>query len=1081
MNAHRLIICMLFITLVSISFAQGLAYELRTHGEIAGRAFDTSSGTGSYFIDVGIDPKETFNRQGRTTSDKLANFDNTGTLRDWMIEGAIREDDYTPHPLLERLGCEPPQNPSSDIDRPLHHFFDVQRGGRGLTIFPIISAIPAPDWALGRQGRGPNPTQNQFSILDARFYQLRSLTAPTRDERDKNLALLFRTLGQVGHILQDMAQPQHTRNDVHSGCLDAIGGEHSWYEDYLEKRARGQSFRTRGAPAPPLPLSSYTPPSFSTYYDFWTRADRKGLADFSSRNFFSAGTNLSLSGSCSGLPEPPCRPDAYTQRDMPFSIPTLSGTTISGNARLFLRTIQDPVTGAMLPDVAVASRSVWDQHLERRGLFPAFTLNTLNYDSISDVLLPRAVGYAAGLLDYFFRGKLNVDLTEDPQDPSVLQLTGINASDETLVDGALTLYADDPSGRRTEAGALDPIRVAGTEKGQPLPPIRFQAPEDAERFVAVYQGTLGQETKDDSGTNPGAVIGKVLGGVRVEEVFSDGEHWHLRTPQGVFSLPISGQEIEELRWGDRDNTLIGRTPFGPEEPNQVVAYEIARPAGSTDIPLRARPDGGREVDVTVTKQVAFPFGLDLGTTIDFSGTIQYTQYTLSYVRTTTYRADCPQAFCPYRITDQTVSDGKASILVNESRTLSRNYPLRLDRGSLSCCDFVYEWRLDQIWLTAAGQILASIAVDLISPWEKATFPAFALAVPEGGQRYIDGNVALQPVAVNPVTVYFSFPLDMGPALWALVDVGAGHVVASTAPATLTINHVMPYIHTTPALYCCPGDAIAREFRKERFLGGQLDGVYRYTIEAWVDTPPSRSCTDADLAGAPALGELTFVNGTLAATISRYRPEIAQLQFPSPVEDILTITRQPQFLCTSQNLISASFKVTTTSRDVRQSRLEQVRRAEPGADTERLILLMAQSQGGMSYLDRFLYRAKLATWTPAHAGTELRQEFPLPGFHIVSSVSSRTALVTSETFDKVRLMSVTLGTSLVPLQGEVSSTFFANALLDTFVLLDPEFLYNTDDLKFYRTQPPLQRTALPARLAPVASESYPAAYHVLRLK
>jgi hypothetical protein len=50
-----------------------------------------------------------------------------------------------------------------------------------------------------------------------------------------------------------------------------------------------------------------------------------------------------------------------------------------------------------------------------------------------------------------------------------------------------------------------------------------------------------------------------------------------------------------------------------------------------------------------------------------------------------------------------------------------------------------------------------------------------------------------------------------------------------------------------------------------------------------------------------------------------------------------------------------------------------------------------------------------------------------------------------------------------------------------VLLEPSYLYNTQDLKFYRKEPPLQRTALPARLAPLASGGNPVgSYHTLRV-
>jgi hypothetical protein len=105
----------------------------------------------------------------------------------------------------------------------------------------------------------------------------------------------------------------------------------------------------------------------------------------------------------------------------------------------------------------------------------------------------------------------------------------------------------------------------------------------------------------------------------VEQVFSDGTGWQLRTPKGVFALPISAEEVEELRWGDRDNTLVGRSRLGQGAPNQFYAYEINRPVGSLEIPLKTldQPDGSRldVVDVQLRQQVPFPFGTSTETTI----------------------------------------------------------------------------------------------------------------------------------------------------------------------------------------------------------------------------------------------------------------------------------------------------------------------------------------------------------------------------------------------------------------------------------------------------------------------------------
>src|SRR5262249_34039628 len=230
-----------------------------------------------------------------------------------------------------------------------------------------------------------------------------SLVASFPSERERNAALFFLTLGHVIHVLQDMAQPQHTRNDPHSGCVPAIGGHKSVYEAYIEKRALNDKFRTRREPSPALKLEGYLPPSLPSYEAYWSGV--KGLADFSSRNFFTAGTNLDLESGCSGLLAPPCQLSAYEPQNRSFEFVFKGGKTSKGTVQLFTRAVVDPVTGEAQV-AAVPSRSVWDEHLEKLGHFPIFTQNTLTYDSISDLLIPRAVGYSAGFLNRFFRASI---------------------------------------------------------------------------------------------------------------------------------------------------------------------------------------------------------------------------------------------------------------------------------------------------------------------------------------------------------------------------------------------------------------------------------------------------------------------------------------------------------------------------------------------------------------------------------------------------------------------------------------------------------------------------------------------------
>src|SRR6185437_8575395 len=66
-------------------------------------------------------------------------------------------------------------------------------------------------------------------------------------------ATAFRALGDVLHLNQDMAQPQHTRNEPHSGKLCplvklCLSGHTSVYEKYINGRALAAPTFSVGAP-----------------------------------------------------------------------------------------------------------------------------------------------------------------------------------------------------------------------------------------------------------------------------------------------------------------------------------------------------------------------------------------------------------------------------------------------------------------------------------------------------------------------------------------------------------------------------------------------------------------------------------------------------------------------------------------------------------------------------------------------------------------------------------------------------------------------------------------------------------------
>jgi len=1040
------------------------AYELRTHGEITRRAFEASKDLADYLDAVSIRSTDKFALGGITRLEQLADFENTGTPRDWMIEGAIREDDFQPH-----LGCDQPLNPPSAIDRPLNHFFDVQRDGGGLTVLGIERGFPAPDWALGLQGRGPNPNQNQFSILDARAYQLKSLTAQTRDERDRHTALLFRALGHVIHALEDMGQPQHTRNDPHAGCFQFIAGEHSWFEDYVETRARGIRYRARSLPSALLLLDGYAPVSFQAFRDYWGNPSLSGLADFSSRNFLSAGTNLGL-GTCAGLREPPCRPDAYVQRDVTVSALTLSGTTLTGTVRLFNRRMRDPVTGASVTtwdpvtgegteDVAVTSRSVWDQHLEKLGSSPVFSMNTLNYDSIGDVLLPRAVGYAAGLLDHFFRGKLDVDLvSEDPNDPSVVRVSGTNASTDTLQGGTLTLYADDsadPSGKRDQATALDPDVTVMAQSGALVESARFRIPEDAERFMVVYKGTLGHEV--ETGTFPGAVIGKVLGGVRVEEVFSDGTRWKLRTPKGVFLLQgLTAAEFEEVRWGDGDSLLVARTPFGPGQPNRVAGYEVERQAGSVE-PVTVDAPGGLEVPLTKKDEAAFPLGMSLDTTVQFSQTIRYRQHVPTFQVTQIYEyvpiPGAPEAinysgpvgfeFTPLQIQTR----------VSETIRFAQNFPIKLDlarHGDFGTIRRPYIWYLQDITANASGRLIGLVLVLLTAPdVPPVTLPFYGLNPSTGPE--VTGQVDFTP----------SFPSEVNPLLWAVVDLREGRVLASTADTIITVSteEAGERFLEVPRL----GESVAGH-GFDSFPGGPLAGVYD---RGWFALPlilPDGLPPIGDFAEVQTQGGVSTISaeGWLRREL---KDELGRLGLSTFQVSGGQFARDLVYTCLPDSCRGLR-QITSFSEVVRSpTQLEDARRSRPAPGGERLVFLTGGVAAGSTVL----------VWDPEAPKAKVVHQLPV------------SAVLGPATRDTVMLLSFVLegeaavpSSLLIPLEDSQGPTVFSGVDLSvSFALLDPRFLYHVGDLKFYRPRPPLQPTALPARLADVPGNPV-GDYHAIRL-
>ena len=137
----------------------------------------------------------------------------------------------------------------------------------------------------------------------------------------------------------------------------------------------------------------------------------------------------------------------------------------------------------------MTSRSLWDEHLQAIGRSQKFTLNRFNYDAMADVLLPRAVGYAAGFLDAFFRGSVGAGFED--------QRMTIWASTEAM-EGTFQLLYDMDDGTRRELASWA-LRIDPEGSSQVVAP---QLPPEAGPGAScwlIFRGQLGDES--------GAVVG----------------------------------------------------------------------------------------------------------------------------------------------------------------------------------------------------------------------------------------------------------------------------------------------------------------------------------------------------------------------------------------------------------------------------------------------------------------------------------------------------------------------------------------------------------------------------------------------
>jgi len=374
--------------------------------------------------------------------------------------------------------------------RVVHHFHNPLRpwANAGLNVLGIQFQSSVLWGQSAEQDSPPSDLTSgggTWSWPFARQQYLQALTEKEPLTREEAFAKTFRALGQLTHLVQDATVPAHVRNDPHPSLpiFQRSVGNPDPYEDWVEDNSPQPSapvrpdqsvFRPTGESAAPVPVA--------------------GLID--TRTFLGANPDL-LSSTAIGVAEYTngnfLSKDRMFLPDFPFpraSSLDLAFPIIEPEAGRFRRYFRKQDGGESIEHF-VAEGLLYRSIVAAQGtpLPRAFTLDRRVHRDYAQLLLPRAVGYSAALLDHFFRGQLSAFGNSD-------SVAFFNFSQEAM-NGTVTLYYDDSTGKRTPVPGASWTLTLGPQgfvsDGFRFVPPSTPPPKDPEKYVLVFHGARGDE------------------------------------------------------------------------------------------------------------------------------------------------------------------------------------------------------------------------------------------------------------------------------------------------------------------------------------------------------------------------------------------------------------------------------------------------------------------------------------------------------------------------------------------------------------------------------------------------------------
>ncbi len=314
-----------------------------------------------------------------------------------------------------------------------------------------------------------------WSWQDARNYFYSALISTNKTQKDENFARTFRAVGQQMHLIEDASVPEHVRNAAHPD-MPMLGIK--YYEGHvLDFQTKPDVYGTfwndllsnpitfdksilnitSTYPSAPVTISRiidtdlYTGDNPNVTTTLYNSPQPIGIAEYANANFLSKDTMFNN-----------------------YIHPRVTDTVlwIDNNKKEYVK--KTTGSGDIINHLAVTS---W-LHRYRRVYFPQYTeyyplsLDEECYKEYATNLIPRAVGYSAGLLNYFFRGSINIsipangfysiiDTTQPGYNPAFtsikLMATNTTSTGEHMTNGTIQLVV------KYKVAHADPFRPGPVE------------------------------------------------------------------------------------------------------------------------------------------------------------------------------------------------------------------------------------------------------------------------------------------------------------------------------------------------------------------------------------------------------------------------------------------------------------------------------------------------------------------------------------------------------------------------------------------------------------------------------------------